>query len=274
MNTRGNEKISQSERTAHHLWSANATEEGKISVMRSKAEPEEFDLDPVEKEAAEDISKAYWGIWGASLADNELLSTDIPKGIVDRLNIVAVQDMSAGKTAAVHSWDKLRRAFGGEKINDIRKNVSDGIRIRVISKYLNVPFVVTAELVDHLGDIKNSEFKSIMDLVKSGRGKKAAEEFGAKAKTANKIYNYYRKTGATKLAVDDKARMYFESYYGPFGKELTREVKKRVRADLLSHWMKKNGVDEKAVEYWSAYYSDGYGEQMVKDLAKKLSPVK
>ena len=263
-------------RNAHHLWSAHSGEGGKVKLVRSKVEPENFeDLEGIEKEAAREVSNAYWGLWGASLTDNELLSSDIPSGIVDRLNIVA-GEMSRNKQASarVYSWKELRTAFGSNRVDEVRKSISDGMKIRMISKYLDVPFIITAELIDHFGDTDKRELKDIIDLVRSGNSKRAVKEFGNKAQKVKKICDHYVRTGSTKLAVDDKAKDYWSSYMGPFGKELTREIKRRVRADLLGSWMHKNGVDEAAKEYWSSYYADGYGEKMVKDMAKKLSPVK
>lgn len=275
MKTMGNKRINKD---AHHLWSAHRNERGKINVVRSKKEPEEFgNSNNTDKDAAREISNAYWGLWGASLIDdNESFLNDIPSGIVDRFNIVAKEVLGKGETInRVYNWRELKTAFGVGTVDEIRKNISDGMRIRLISKYLNTPFVVTAELIDHLGDMNKRDLKNIVDLIKKGEDKRATKEFGKNAKTASKICKHYFKTGHTKLAVDEKAKKYFENYFGPFGKELTREIKKRVRADLINSWMRKNGVDEAARKYWSSYYSStDYGEEMVKDIAKKLSPAR
>jgi len=262
-------------RNAHHLWSAHSDEGGKVKLVRSKMEPENFeDLEGTEKEAAREVSNAYWGLWGASLTDNELLSSDIPAGIVDRLNIVAGEMSRKQASARVYNWNELRTAFGSTTVDEIRKSISDGMKIRMISKHLDVPFIITAELIDHFGDTDKQELKDIVDLIRNGNSKRAVKEFGSKAQKVKKICDHYVRTGSTKLAVDEKAKSYWENFYGPYGKELTREIKRRVRADLLGSWMHKNGVDDSAKDYWSSYYSEGYGEEMVKDLAKKLSPVK
>ncbi len=265
-------EIKRIDRQAHHLWSAHENEGGRVNVVRSKVEPEDFE--GAEKEAAREVSNAYWGLWGASLTDNELLSNDIPAGIVARLNVVAGEMRSKQARSKVHSWAKLRKVFGSTTVDEVRTSISEGMKIRMVSKYLDVPFIIAAELTDHFGEGNTQELKDIVDRVKLGKSGSAVREFGKKAKLINRIYNHYTKTSTTKLAVDDKAKAYWEQYYGPFGLELTREIKKRVRADLLSSWMHKNGVDESAKEYWSSYYSDGYGEEMVQDMAKRLSPVK
>lgn len=273
MKTRDKKRLPKN---AHHLWSAYRDDEGRVSVVRSKEEPEEWSDDNIDKEAARETSKAYWGLWGASLVDNEPFFNDIPSGIVDRFNVVAKKALDENKTQRrVYSWKELKTAFGKNVVNEIRESISDGMKIRLASKYLNTPFVITAELIDHLEDLDRKSLKDIVNLVRKGKDKEAIAKFGDSAKTASKIYKYYSKTGRTKLAVDEKAKRYFEDYFGPFGKELTREIKKRVRADLVSSWMRKNGVDESAREYWSSYYSaTDYGEEMVKDIAKKLSPAR
>lgn len=260
-------------RNAHHLWSAYKDENGGIKVVRSKMEPEEFDNDSIDKEASREVSNAYWGLWGASLVDTDLFSNNISSGIVDRMNVVASKMSRKEASKRLYSWSELRKAFGTDIVNEVRKNVSDGMRIRVVSKYLDVPFIMTADLIDHFGDSNKQELKDIVDLVKSGHVKKAVQEFGEKAEVVDNICKYYSKTGSTKLAVDDNAKRYFEDYYGPFGKELVREIKKRVRADLIDSWMKKAGVNDQAREYWSAYYSNSYDSETVRDMIRKLSPI-
>lgn len=270
MNTR-NRKFGTMGRNSHHLWSAHKDDQGKISVVRSKIEPESFENQDGEesgKKAAMELTNACWGLWGASLVDEELLYNSIPQGIVDRLNVTAKK---AEKPRRVYEWKELRTAFGEKVVDEIRKSISDGMRIRIISKYLNTPFIVTADLVDHLADTDKRELKDIIDMVRSGHSREATKKFGSKARIATRIYSYYSKIGSTKLAIDEKAKRYFEDYYGPFGKEMVREIKRRVRADLVNDWMRKNGVDEAARDYWKSYLSN-YGEEMVKALSKKLTP--
>ncbi len=272
MNYKSNRIKRDDKKHAHHLWSANECEDGKINIVRSKTEPEDFEEKLMNRDAKE-VFNACWGLWGASLTDDELLSNSIPSGVVSRLNKAANNLIYENKKLKrILSWDELRTAFGSDKVNEIRKNISNGMGIRVVSKHLNVPFMVTAELLDHLGDVDGGELKDIVNIIKSGNNnKKASEKFGNKIKIAERIYNHYSKTGMHKLSVDEKAKQYFEDYFGPFGKELTREIKKRVRADLIKAWMNKNGVDEKAVEYWSNYFAD-YGREWVSILPKKISP--
>ena len=130
---------------------------------------------------------------------------------------------------------------------------------------------MAAEIIDRFGsDVSN--LKSVVAAVKAGNG--TAKKFGKTARVVKDIYDHFSKTATHKLAIDEAARKYYEDYYGPFGKELTREIKRRVRADLAEAWLRKNGVDQYAVDYWSGYFSGGYGADLVRDLAKKLSPSK
>ena len=249
--------MDEKKRNAHHLWTAQRDESGKVKVIRSKREPDEFDK---KREAA----AACWGLWGASLVDDEMFSSEIPKGIVARLNEVTSEPKDR-----IYSWAELKKAFGEDTINEVRKDISGGIKIRQASKYLDIPFIMAAELIDRFGSASRVE-----GLVKIARSGGDLGRYGSKGRLVQDIYRKYSRKGLYKLAVDEKAKRYFEDYYGTFGKELVREIKKRVRADLASTWLRKNGVDEKAVSYWTNYFLWGYGEDLVKDLAKKLSPAK
>ncbi len=253
---------------AHHLWSAEKDEAGRLRVVRSKEEPEMF-LNDKERETAKEVCAAVWGLWGASLVDGAF-GTEIPSGVVARLAKVASQESQKGNAyPRVYTWNELRRAFGTEVVEEIRGHVSDGMRVRMASRYLDVPFLVAADIIDRFGSTEN--LKEIVTAVKTGKVA-TIRKLGKAAGVIQGIYQRYTENGNHKLAIDEAAKKYYENYYGPFGKELTREIKRRVRADLAEAWLRKNGVDQKAVDYWSGYFSNGYGDEMVKELAKKLAP--
>lgn len=248
-------------RQAHHLWCAEKDNSGKLRVVRSREEPEMFENE--KKKEAKEVCAACWGLWGASLVDGAF-TTEIPRGVVARLSKVATEAQDCQR---VYSWTELRKAFGVEAVDEIRKNISDGMKVRMASKYLDVPFLVAADIIDRFGSVNN--LKEVVAAVKSGRTASIAKH----GKAGSVIQGIIAKFDSNrKLAIDEAAKKYYEDYYGPFGKELTREIKRRVRADLAEAWLRKNGVDQKAVEYWSGYFSGGYGADMVKNLAKKLSP--
>jgi len=214
------------------------------------------------KESRE-VAAACWGLFGASLVDEELFTQKIPRPIVERFNAVAKQGYV---TAKLRSWEELETAFGKERVAEVRKFIADGMKTRVISKTLDIPFVVAADVLDNF-DNNTEQLKKIVAEVKKGRAR------SREAQKLEKIYNFYKKTGQHKLAVDEKAKSYYDAYYGAYGEQLTKEVKKRVRADLVGKWLRKNGVDAASVKYWQAYWGD-YGSLLTSDVAKKLSPSK
>jgi hypothetical protein len=264
-------------RSAHHLWTAEKDDKGSPRVRRSKLEPDKFDVDEesqsrtaaISRKIAGDNCAAYLGIFGATLVDDPTLNSEIPRGVVGRFNIVA-RDESVPQ---VRTWDELREAFGPDAINHIRASVSNGMQVRMASKYLDVPFVIAADIVDQLADLPKVAVKQAVDYLKSG-GKTASSKLdNDTVSRVAAIFSEYRDGQSHKIAIDSNAEAYWTAYYGPFGSELVREVKKRVRADLASAWMRKNGVDSAASEYWSKYFG-AYGSRWVSIVPKKLSPSK
>ena len=236
------------------------------TVMATLANPEVWKarFNAKTKESRE-VAAACWGLFGASLVDEDLFSQKIPRPIVERFNAAAKKVATGTK---IYTWNELETAFGKERIAEVRKFVADGMKTRIVSKTLNIPLVMAVDVLDNF-DEGTSNLNKIVAEVKSGSVKsREAQKF-------EKIYNYYKKTGNHKLAVDEKAKAYYESYYQAYGEQLTKEVKKRVRADLVGKWLRKNGVDSGAVDYWSNYFSqensNGYGALLTKDLATKLS---
>jgi len=264
------EHTSKRKKTSHHMWEAER-EGGKVRVRRTKNADEESVF--AEKKArrtasraknTEESAMACLGVWAATLVDDELLTREIAQPIVARFN--AVRPDAAPQ---VHTWAELGRVLGEQKLAASRQAVSDGMRTRLVSKNLNVPFLVAAELIDKLDGMDMKVMREAVASVKQGN-KTAARKYGS---VARDIQSAFARFGGMKLAVDDKAKKYFESYYGPYGVELVADIQRRVRADLAYKWLTKNGVDEAAAEYWSSYFSEGgYGALMVGDIARKLSP--
>lgn len=259
---------------SHHLWSAGRSENGSINISRAKSERDDYpttgDNEMSVKEEMRETCAAIWGLIGADMAESKTLHNRIPDNIVQRFN-------ESFKTAndnspSIHSWDRISSAFGEDVIEEIKTSVVNGFKIRLASRTYSVPFLLAAEILDDLGQVSRRNAKNIINLIKDGNSTLAIRKYG---RVASRIAGSYREHIQTrpKIAVDEKAKSYWQEYYGPFGSELVREVKKRVRADLAKEWMKKYGVDEKAAEYWSNYYGE-YGEQWVKVVPKKISPVK
>lgn len=266
-------------RDGHHMWELK--DEGKLKVQRTRAErDEEFDEMLAQRTArkvaaikqdVQNMNTRLWGLFGAQQVDNELFASQIPKGIVARFNNVY---KTMGEDAPkVYTWDQLRTAFGHKVIASIRRDIATGMRIRVASKYLNIPFLAASDVIYELGDVDQRSVKAALDLIRSGNKKEAVSKYKRVAQKVSVIYDRALREGKKKISVDEKASTYWEDYFGPYGKELVREIKKRVAADLASSWLRKNGVDEEAADYWSSYFTDGnYGKMMTSVLPKKLSP--
>jgi hypothetical protein len=261
---------------SHHLWGISDNND-KVSIFRKKEEMVIDDQEDslMEKEASktdlEVVANTYWGLFGASMVDSHTLGYTIPNSIANQFNVIASKIDE--KPPVVYSWDKLKRAFGDDKINNIRDNIATGMKVRIVSKNFNVPFMVASDIISTVDEKDLKSAKKVVDLIKNNKISKAKETYGKLASSLENLFDSYGDEISHKLAVDESAKKYWENYYGPYGRELVREVKKRVKADLSKNWMIKHGVDESAAEYWSNYYGE-YGERWVSIVPKKLSPSK
>ena len=267
-------KRSASDKKAHHVWSAEADERGVPVVRREKLEKEAFDgitasrrsasSGPLARKVAAEKCAAYLGLFGADLVDNPTLVSAIPAGVVRRFNAATRNEASP----RIYTWNELRKAFNAEHVDHARKAIADGIKVRLASKYLDLPFVITADVLDQISDLPREAIKCAVDHIKTGAN--VLVDKVALSRVAN-VLSTYTGSGSYKMAADNTAQSYWENYYGPYGKELVKEVKKRVRADLAHKWLHKNGVDSAAAEYWKGYFG-AYGDEWVTIVPKRLSP--
>jgi len=263
------------EKSSHHLWSAETDETGNVIINRSVAERE--DLDDAEKEFARAIAASAWGFFGARLVDsNGFDRAEMPAAIRDRFNIVAKElQNDSVEPQKVQSWIELSQQYGTDTINDIRASIVNGIQVRQVSKDLNVPFIIAADLLSDCDLVGKENVKEVVDLIREGKVEQAEKNFGKLASKVQKLFVEARKTGNHKISIDDVAAKYWEDYYGEYGKLFVKEVKKRVRADLAYEWLTKCGIDEAAANYWKNYFADSdYGKALVEVLPKALSPKK
>lgn len=260
----------------HHLWNAELDEDGRRRLRRSRTEKEMFDQQEqrqarkvASRQVAAETIAAYWGLFGADLVDDPTLSEEIPVSVSRRFNASQRHDAPP----RIYTWGELRRAFGEKSVQDARAAIADGMKVRMASKYFDVPFVIAAEILAQLPGVDKTAIKIAVNAVKSGQHRQANANGPTLGHKVAAIFAEFPDEGSRRIAVDSKARSYWEDYYGPFGAELVKEIKRRVRADLAAAWLRKNGVDEVAAEYWSTYFG-AYGEDWVKIVPKKISPAK
>lgn len=262
-------------RKAHPLWSAERKENGKITVHRSVAERD--DLEDAGMTYTKAVVASAWGLFGAGLIDNSGFDrAEMPLSVRDRFNLVARQLQKEGEEPPkVRTWRELTKVLGADKVVEVKQSVAQGMKIRQASKFFNLPFVITADLIDDADVIGRKAMKDIVELVRSNRRNVALKQYGKIARKVGQLYDVARKTGNHKMAIDDKAKSYWEDYYGEYGKQLVKEVKKRIRADVAYEWLRRCGVDEAAAKYWQNYFTDSdYGKALTETIPKKLSPSK
>lgn len=260
-------------RQGHPLWSAEKREDGKVMLSRSVAERE--DLEEVGQDYVQAVVASAWGLFGANLIDNSGFDrAEMPVSVKDRFNLVASQLKREGEEPPkVRTWTQLTKVLGSAKVAEIKQAVAQGMKVRQASKYFNLPFVVTADLIEDADVIGRKAMKDVINLVRAGKRSVAIKQYGKIAKKVGTLYDVARKTGNHRLAVDDSAKSYWEDYYGEYGKQLVKEVKKRIRADVAYEWLRRCGVDEAAAKYWQNYFTDSdYGKALTETLPKKLSP--
>jgi len=272
------QRLARAKRRAHHLWKG-AEEDGRPVIKRARPE-EEFEMSmeagrgkrgrrTAGRNEVSDLNAVYWGLFGASLVDSKTLSSDIPRSVANQFNRTARRN--AGNLPRVLGWSKLGTAFATADIAGIRKDISFGMQTRLASKYFNVPFLAAADIVYDMEGVDHRQVKQAIDMIREGRRREAVNRYGDLAMELSRIYTKYKDAKNRKLAIDRSAKEYWESYLGPFGQEMVREIKKRVRADLAKAWMRKHGVDDAAAEYWASYYGE-YGEKWVSVVPKMISP--
>ena len=254
-------------KSEHHMWNAQSDDNGQVTINRNTAEREEFE----ESDFLMAVTASSWGFFGASLVDQ--FSKKVPAAEKSRFQLVAKTLKASGeKPPRVRSWEELRKAFGNDEMSEAREFISDGMKVRQASKFLNLPFIIAADLVDEIEVVGKKAMKDIVKRVKKG-DKKVVKDYGKVASSVKRLYDEALREGNTKIAIDDSAKDYWTQYYGEYGEQLVGEVKKRVKADVAYEWLRRNGVDEAAAAYWANYYTDGdYGKDMVKTPEKRTTP--
>ena len=258
---------------AHHMWNAQTDELGKVIVNRTNAEREDLD----EYEFARQVSASSWGLFGASLLDEvgSIKASKMPKTVKDRMSVVA-NELKESKEfgPSVKTWNELNKEYGKDVMEETRSYIAHGMKTRQASKFFNLPFIAAADILEDAEIIGKKAMYDIVEKVKANKISDVVEEYGDPARRVASVYLEAKK-GLCKLAVDESAKDYWESYYGEYGEQLVKDVKKRVKADVAFEWLTKCGVDAAAAEYWQNYFTEGgYGKALTEFLPKKLSPSK
>jgi len=225
--------------------------------------------------------KRYWVTYGASLADAIVSAPNLPQTTLHNLRTAKL----GSKTQRVASWISLKAYGGDQAVDTVLKHVRAGVAARLASRKLNLPLAVTWDLRHEIPKVARGSLPSLV------LGLKEMKEFSIRDRIACDLVNKfgestvgkwasafvaYRKGTCElqkKIAVDTTAKDYWTSYFGEYGDEWVRDVKRRVRADLTSAKLKMQGVDSTAVDYWGNYFGE-YGDELVKevDRAVKKNP--
>jgi hypothetical protein len=253
---------------SHRLWSKEQDSNGNVIIKRSS--PERDDWSEEDLEYARSASQSIWGLFGASLVDDNMFKNDLSRSLINHLNRSAsVLRSQKVKLPKIPTWRELRARHGSDLIDEVRDSVSMGIKARQASLFLNIPLIMAYDIVDGYKSFDKKALKEVLDSIKSEGPEASYDKFGKVAGELTQLLDEYSQTGLHKMAVDDQAKDYWLSYLGPYAEELVRDVRRRVRADMASQWLRKQSVDESAREYWENYYG-AYGTSLVQgDVSKK-----
>lgn len=259
------------EKKTHRLWEVQ-TDGDDVVIRRSQLERNDWDEATMEQ--ARNVAASIWGVVGANMIDDPMFLMEVPSSLVVKLN-KAANDLSkkACVPNVVLERSELYEKYSKEAVDEAMLAIAQGMKARRLSKYYNVPLVLAYDLMDKFADIDKKELLDIINTVRTGGllNKKLSSKTAAEVSV---LWSEYSESGLHKVAIDDAAKEYWEKYYGPFGKELVRDIRKRVRADLAKKWLTKVGLDQAAIEYWSNYYGE-YGKLLTReDIVKERKPSK
>ena len=174
------------------------------------------------------------------------------------------------------SWTSLQQFTTPDVIKGICTSVRAGMDARFVSKAANIPFAIAFELRDDIAPMPANDARAIFAMAKNVRTAtledtafgELAGRVGADFAThlASCVLAYRKKElSFQRTAVDQTAQDYWKAYFGEYGDQWVREIKRRVKADLVRVALTKQGVDATAAEYWSNYYGD-YGDKLVEEV--------
>lgn len=250
----------------------------------------------VNPEKAAAFVSQHFGSFGAMLADM-VDDQSIPRATVAQINKLAQEAKSCeqcegkgceqcmGRQATrTASWASLQKFTTQDVLKGICSSVKAGLDARRVSKVANIPFAVAYELREDIAPIPPNEARAIFAMAKNVRTAtlddtafgELAGRVGAEFAThvASHLIAYRQKElRFQRTAVDQTAEDYWKAYFGEYGDQWVREIKRRVKADVVRASLVKQGVDETAADYWSNYYGD-YGDKLVEEVDRSTKKKK
>lgn len=246
-------------RRSHKLWSATSDEKGNIVLHRTTAERDDLES----FEYLKPVVATSLGLWGSYLVDSSVFY-GIPSDIVSGYQLTAFKLRHAG-APRVLSWRELYNGFGEKKVKEATKYILLGMKARRTSKDLNIPWITAADVQEHVDVVGKKVVASIIRDFKGGRPNKARRQYG---KIAEEIESAMKLP--TKISVDKTTKDYWEKYFGPYGEQMTKELKKRIKADLHNVWLKKSGLDDYSADYWSKIYATSFDKIAAPSIGQGL----
>jgi hypothetical protein len=230
----------------------------------------------------------HWATYGAVLADQILLAPNLSEktktamlSTFSATRGVAEVAKSLGHSKAA-SWDSLKEYAGEKATETVRNFVYAGLQSRMMSRDLNLPLAMTMELRGDIGKMPRKHASTLRlgltEMKTASIQDKTALElmklYGADTvKKWSEVLAKYKKGELRlqkKTAIDTTAKNYWTAYFGEYGDEWVRDVKRRLRADLVAAKLKMQALDDTATDYWSNYYGE-YGDELTKEVNRAVT---
>jgi len=225
-----------------------------------------------------------WSTFGAELADS-IVRNPLPARTIEGLKLLASMNLSTEKVSKTASWDSLKEYATEPKTSEARNLIVAGLAMRQASHELNIPFTMAWECRDVIGKLPKKAAKNLFDGLKEAEALSPKDPVVAlliretgfeNVKKACDVLQAYKEdlyAKVIKRAVDSSAKTYWEEYYGDYGTQWVRDIKRRVRADLIKATLRKQGLDDAATKYWEEYYGD-YGKALVDKVDRAVTKTK
>jgi hypothetical protein len=223
--------------------------------------------------------EATWATYGAVLADE--LAKPLASSALERIRATASRRQAAaaaGERSRVSSWSALA-GYAGEKTARVARTLTlTGVAVRRASQTLRLPFALAWQLWPELAATPlatNQKIRAAFGGDRAAQVEVDREVQPTVLKAWREAFAHHQ-TGTLplqqKVAVDQAAEDYWRAYFGTYGDTWVREVKRRVRADLVSATLQRQGVDQSAADYWSDYFGE-YGDDLVGDPERATDSV-